>query len=763
MAIKLKSTESHRKTRARLQKQEREVQKSIRQQASSVQKTIRRLDLRSQKKADQQLRCLRNKDQKAEERRIKRQTRKENRKKSFYSVGKLVSFTGLLSFLSMLLLIYLLLYLVVNLSLLLFTPQYDDTVFTDMVASVFSGGDRSYALLILMGLALFMVVSFRKKRAAFLLALSEGLKIVFVEIKLAVAGCSLWLAFSLGNLWLILLCVMMIGYLFCLDIGQNHRLFSHNLIHSSLEAANRRRKEMTFEQLFSKRLFRVIFVILGVAFLSVLLFLLLFFLVRWVEISSRRLFFILASITVFSLAGIVGSVSWYHITTKKDLDDLSLIFLQIEEMYGGNLDAVNHVPPGSNFYDIAMQLNMIRTGIEKAVEEGVKADRTKVELITNVSHDIKTPLTSIISYVELLKLEKGLSPTAIDYVQTISNKANRLRSIVQDVFEISKAATGNLNLNQETLDIGKLLEQTMAEMEEDMNAAPITWRIELPDLPAPVYADGQKLYRVFQNLIRNCTQYSLTGSRAYVSMTLESRPDEPADLVNVILRNISQKELDPSAAEYLTGRFVRGDQTRSTEGSGLGLSIAKSFTEACGGKFILQIDGDVFYAIVQFPLLQRTAFRQFQEELPGAPSALPNVLSEANSPSAESSSPAEFAPVGESVPVSTPSLEPSPSDSGTLPSEPIPSPDATLSDGSGSDLTSIPPSLSGSIGAQALVDSEGMKVISSLRPGHSLKERVPRLTLDPFTGKDPYREIRDKTKQSHSEKLVRKKFLKRRP
>ena len=287
---------------------------------------------------------------------------------------------------------------------------------------------------------------------------------------------------------------------------------------------------------------------------------------------------------------------WYTLSFKRDLRDWAILLAQIAEMYGGNLNAVNHVPPTSNLYDCAMQLNMIRTGIQKAVEEGTKADRTKVELITNVSHDIKTPLTSIISYVELLKREPDLPPHVMDYIKTISQKADRLNHIVQDVFEVSKAATGNISLDLEDLDIGKLLQQTFGEMDETMRNSGLAWRVDIPDIPLLVHADGQRLYRVFQNLIRNCAQYSLEGSRVYVTLSAQNG----AAIVSI--RNISKNEITMDA-DHLTARFVRGDQNRTTEGSGLGLSIAKSFTEACGGRFTVRTDGDLFMVAVAFPLV----------------------------------------------------------------------------------------------------------------------------------------------------------------
>ena len=246
-------------------------------------------------------------------------------------------------------------------------------------------------------------------------------------------------------------------------------------------------------------------------------------------------------------------------------------------------------------------MNRLQSGMENAVQEQMRAERMKTELITNVSHDIKTPLTSIISYVELLKREPDLPPHVMDYIKTISQKADRLNHIVQDVFEVSKAATGNISLDLEDLDIGKLLQQTFGEMEEDLRQSTLAWRVDIPDTPMLVHADGQRLYRVFQNLIRNCDQYALEGSRVYVNLTAQPNP-AGGGLATVMIRNISRNEITMDA-DHLTARFVRGDQNRTTEGSGLGLSIAKSFTEACGGRFNVHTDGDLFIVTVQFPLV----------------------------------------------------------------------------------------------------------------------------------------------------------------
>ena len=219
-----------------------------------------------------------------------------------------------------------------------------------------------------------------------------------------------------------------------------------------------------------------------------------------------------------------------------------------------------------------------------------------MELITNVSHDIKTPLTSIISYVELLKAEPDLPPHVKDYIEVIAQKSGRLRYMIQDIFDVSKAATGNITLQPEYLSLDKLLRQTLADMDALMEESPLQWRVQIPEEPFPVHVDGQKMYRVFQNLIKNAAQYALDGSRVYVTLT---KRDGSAC---VTMQNISKHELTMDG-ESLTARFVRGDDSRSTSGSGLGLSIAKSFTEACGGTCAGSVQGDLFTAVITLPLI----------------------------------------------------------------------------------------------------------------------------------------------------------------
>ena len=272
--------------------------------------------------------------------------------------------------------------------------------------------------------------------------------------------------------------------------------------------------------------------------------------------------------------------------------DIGLLTDQILAVREGSLEGELVLSEDTDLQEAADSLNQIQKGMETALAEQVKSERMKVELVTNVSHDIKTPLTSIISYAELLRQEKELPQHVKEYIQILGEKAERLRGIVQDVFEISKATSGQLPINMETLDMGKLLRQTMADMSDRIEESGLTLRTAIPETPVSVLADGQRLYRVFQNLLQNALRYSLAGSRVFLTLT-----EEDGQAV-VRIKNTSGAEL--ADGKDFTERFVRGDDSRTDGGSGLGLSIAKSFAEACGGKLTVETDADLFTVTVCF-------------------------------------------------------------------------------------------------------------------------------------------------------------------
>jgi len=235
----------------------------------------------------------------------------------------------------------------------------------------------------------------------------------------------------------------------------------------------------------------------------------------------------------------------------------------------------------------------INKGFDESLQEQMKSERMKVELITNVSHDLKTPLTSIISYIDLLSKEEELSETARDYVNILSEKAYRLKNIVSDLFDLAKSTSGDIHLDLEKLDLRKLIEQTLGDMEDEINESGLIIKTRLSEESIYIMADGKKLYRVFQNLIDNALKYSLKGTRVYIEL------EEINGKAVATIKNIAGYEMDFTAEEILQ-RFTRGDKSRSTEGSGLGLSIAESFTKVCGGDFRLDIDGDLFKVTIKF-------------------------------------------------------------------------------------------------------------------------------------------------------------------
>jgi len=265
-------------------------------------------------------------------------------------------------------------------------------------------------------------------------------------------------------------------------------------------------------------------------------------------------------------------------------------------------------------YNAAQSLNEIQEGINKAVEARIRSERTKVELITNVSHDLKTPLTSIISYVDLLSKEDGLPEHVNDYIKVLQQKSDRLKTLISDLFDLSKATSGEINVNFEQIDLGKLVRQTLADLNDEIEQSGLTFKVNIPESPIFIMSDGKKLYRVFQNLISNALKYSLAGSRVYIDLIVGNRKDninrkdntdsvDAPSQVTTIIKNIANYEMTFTKDEILE-RFTRGDKARSSEGSGLGLAIAQSFTQVCGGNFDIVIDGDMFKVILKFNLVR---------------------------------------------------------------------------------------------------------------------------------------------------------------
>ncbi len=249
----------------------------------------------------------------------------------------------------------------------------------------------------------------------------------------------------------------------------------------------------------------------------------------------------------------------------------------------------------SDFRKQGEYLNSIGAGMTAAVEERMKSERMKTELITNVSHDIKTPLTSIISYTDLIIKEHSENPKVDEYAQVLIRQSVRLKKLIEDLVEASKASTGNLEVALVPMDVGVILIQTTGEYTERLEARGLKLVVRQPEEKLMILADGRRLWRVIENLMNNVCKYAQTGTRVYLSL------ERKGEQVVITLKNTSSYELD-IPAEELMERFVRGDKARSTEGNGLGLSIAQSLTELQGGRMELAIDGDLFKAILYFQL-----------------------------------------------------------------------------------------------------------------------------------------------------------------
>lgn len=244
--------------------------------------------------------------------------------------------------------------------------------------------------------------------------------------------------------------------------------------------------------------------------------------------------------------------------------------------------------------EVAKYINKIGDGLDKALEESMKNERLKTDLITNVSHDIKTPLTSIINYVELLKRENFEDPRIQNYLKVLEEKAFRLKTLTEDVVEASKVSSGNIKLEMMNLNLIELVNQTSAEFDEKFAARDLQFILHTPAEPVIIYADGRRMWRVYANVFSNTAKYAMEHSRIYADLYQNDRE------VFFTIKNVSEQPLNISPDE-LTERFIRGDVSRSTEGSGLGLSIARNLTELQGGKFELYLDGDLFKVMIRFP------------------------------------------------------------------------------------------------------------------------------------------------------------------
>lgn len=275
------------------------------------------------------------------------------------------------------------------------------------------------------------------------------------------------------------------------------------------------------------------------------------------------------------------------------IDGFDRIVAALQRMRGGDLGFKLTDMPKGVFAAMAEDLGSLGDGMQAALQNEVRAERMKSELITNVSHDLKTPLTSILSYSDLLSQLELTPEEANDYAKIIHQKSLRLKNLTSDLFDISKVQSGVEQMVCERLDAVTLVRQALAEQEAQNSG--LVLKVTLPERELPIWADGRKMSRVLENLIGNCVKYAMKGTRVFVSL------DERDGKAVFEVKNTANYEMD-FAADEITERFVRGDAARSTEGSGLGLAIAKSYTEACGGMFEVEVDGDQFKVRISFPV-----------------------------------------------------------------------------------------------------------------------------------------------------------------
>lgn len=319
--------------------------------------------------------------------------------------------------------------------------------------------------------------------------------------------------------------------------------------------------------------------------------------IRKLVIINLLLIAVFCFMWVFGWAALIFYSIVLYIALKKYIQ-------KIQEQYHKLFDATRSIANGNLqtefgqdwgiFESYKEELSKIQDGFKAAVEEEVKSQRMKTDLITNVSHDLKTPLTAITTYIELLEDENLTPEQRKEYLDVLKRKSARLKFLIEDLFEVSKASSGNITLDPVDVDICNLMRQVYLEYEDRIEAADLIFRFRLPEEKVILKLDSQKTYRIFENLYINIIKYAMPHTRVYVDM------EKTEDGILIELKNMSATELN-IAPEDLTERFVRGDSSRNTEGSGLGLAIATSFVELQGGRLKVEIDGDLFKVTITFP------------------------------------------------------------------------------------------------------------------------------------------------------------------
>jgi signal transduction histidine kinase len=377
-------------------------------------------------------------------------------------------------------------------------------------------------------------------------------------------------------------------YIMFVDLLINrHRFFSNNSINSVIKLYRSFERKKPFQKAMLLRAYMFIAAEIVLVLLIGMFSLYLFFDDRELLIFPLLIFIAICIYLIYR----------YFRRYSNTINDIGKVIDQIQVIKDGNMTTKLSLNPDTDMYFVAENLNGIQEGISKAVDEKIKSERMKIELITNVSHDLKTPLTSIISYVDLLSKEEGLPDHVNDYIKILINKSDKLKTLIQDLFDLAKATSGDMQVKKEKIDLGKLIQQTLVDLDKQIEQSKLAFKVNIPQQPIQIISDGKKLYRVFLNLILNALKYSLLGSRVYIDLIADNNK------AVAVIKNTANYEMDFSEDEILE-RFVRGDKARSTEGSGLGLAIAQNYTQACGGRFDIKIDGDLFKVRLLFDIVQ---------------------------------------------------------------------------------------------------------------------------------------------------------------
>lgn len=295
------------------------------------------------------------------------------------------------------------------------------------------------------------------------------------------------------------------------------------------------------------------------------------------------------------LATFIYSIILFMLTKKyvdRVKNKFSILLNATNKIANGSLDTTIEEDLGL-FNPIKDNITKIQDGLKKAVNEEVKSQRMKTELISNVSHDLKTPLTSIITYADLLKKDNITEEQRKSYIDTIDKKSQRLKFLIEDLFEVSKATSGDIKLNLVNVDIVELMRQTQVELDDKIKKSNLNIKNNFPENKIVLELDSQKTFRIFENLLTNVIKYAMDGSRVYVDII------DDEDIATITIKNMSAEEINFNPFDIVE-RFQRGDKSRNTEGSGLGLAIVKSFVEVQGGTFNIEIDGDLFKVTITF-------------------------------------------------------------------------------------------------------------------------------------------------------------------